>query len=114
MCGVAGVVSRKIVHQHIGQVEALTTAISHRGPDASGYWNNERVAFGHRRLSIVDLQPTANQPMVSACGQAVLVFNGEIYNHAELKLKLRANHTFITIILIRVLLNAYLSGVLIV
>lgn len=110
MCGVAGIVSRKVTHQHIGQVKDLTTAIVHRGPDASGYWNDKRVALGHRRLSIVDLKSTADQPMVSACGHAVLVFNGEIYNHNELKRKLIANHTFITDHSdTEVLLNAYLE-----
>jgi asparagine synthase (glutamine-hydrolysing) len=66
--------------------------IAHRGPDAQGLalWPNRKLAFGHRRLSIIDLSERANQPMSSADGSVSIVFNGEIYNYAELKKELAA------------------------
>src|SRR5512132_3813314 len=74
-------------------IVAVTTArrtldaIAHRGPDAAGEWRGGQVFLGHRRLSIIDLA-TGDQPMQSADGRYVIVFNGEIYNFAELRTKL--------------------------
>lgn len=62
----------------------MTDALSHRGPDADGYWNDSTCALGHRRLKIVDLRDVANQPMVSANTDWVMVYNGEVYNYKEL------------------------------
>ena len=56
-----------------------------RGPDDAGTWSSSVVRLGHRRLAVVDLSPSGHQPMVSADGRFVIVFNGEIYNHAELR-----------------------------
>jgi len=56
-----------------------------RGPDDSGVWSNGQVRLGHRRLAILDLSPAGHQPMVSSDGRFVIVFNGEIYNHAQLR-----------------------------
>jgi len=60
---------------------------SHRGPDNIGIWTDEAVgiALGHSRLSILDLSASGNQPMISPCGRYVIIFNGEIYNHLELR-----------------------------
>jgi asparagine synthase (glutamine-hydrolysing) len=68
----------------------MNAALRHRGPDDSGIWSDPAagVAFGHRRLSIVDLSPQGHQPMLSADGRWVMTFNGEIYNHAELRAEL--------------------------
>ena len=68
----------------------MTAAITHRGPDDEGYWIDAEagVAFGHRRLSIVDLSPHGHQPMHSADGRWVISYNGEIYNHAALRREL--------------------------
>lgn len=68
----------------------MAHAIIHRGPDDAGVWMDgaEGVALAHRRLSILDLSPAGHQPMVSACGRYVLTFNGEIYNHLELRCEL--------------------------
>ena len=63
-------------------------AMQRRGPDGEGFWRDDGVAMGHRRLSIVDLDPRAAQPMTSACGRYVVVFNGEIYNYQSLRTEL--------------------------
>ena len=69
----------------------MADALIHRGPDDAGVWVDEAagIALGHRRLSILDLSPAGHQPMVSACGRYVIAFNGEIYNHLELRGLLR-------------------------
>src|SRR5262249_7435182 len=86
MCGIAGFTGsgdRDILQR-------MTDAIRHRGPDAEGHWFAERSAvfLGHRRLSIVDLSGGA-QPMWTADGQIGVVFNGEIYNHTNLRTELK-------------------------
>lgn len=71
----------------------MTQCLAHRGPDAAGYFFDEKAGFGHRRLSIIDLSEAANQPMYSHSGRYVTVFNGEIYNYldvaSDLKIKQR-------------------------
>jgi asparagine synthase (glutamine-hydrolysing) len=71
-------------------VESMADRIAHRGPDDSGVWVDESVgiALAHRRLSILDLSPEGYQPMASPSGRYVVVFNGEIYNHLEIRKKL--------------------------
>jgi asparagine synthase (glutamine-hydrolysing) len=71
---------------------AMADALAHRGPDDQGVWADEEagVGFGHRRLSIVDLSPAGHQPMASRDGRFVLTYNGEIYNHAQLRAELAA------------------------
>ncbi len=67
----------------------MALAIEHRGPDSSGFWHHDAgIALGHRRLSILDLSPAGAQPMQSACGRYVIAFNGEIYNHLDLRAEL--------------------------
>lgn len=68
----------------------MTDAIAHRGPDANGYFMNECVGLGHRRLSILDLSSSANQPMFSTCGRYVIVYNGEVYNFKEIATELKS------------------------
>jgi asparagine synthase (glutamine-hydrolysing) len=69
----------------------MCDTLTHRGPDDSGIWLDEHagLAFGHRRLSILDLSPAGHQPMASVCGRYVLTFNGEIYNHLDLRSQLK-------------------------
>lgn len=85
MCGILGSVNHPIT-------EADLNTIAHRGPDASALRQlrvgDDLVCLGHRRLSIVDLSPAGAQPMQSACGRYHLIFNGEVYNHLELRKKL--------------------------
>ncbi len=92
MCGIVG--SFKPGGETCGEdvIARMRDRMSHRGPDGVGYWQSPRrdCALGHRRLSIIDLSTTANQPMVNCAGNVALVFNGEIYNHAELRKKLTA------------------------
>lgn len=85
MCGIVGLLSPKPVSKE--HLRTLRDCMVHRGPDGGGEWYSKdaRVALGHRRLSIVDLSATANQPMVSRDGKLALVFNGEIYNHADVR-----------------------------
>lgn len=73
-------------------LQGMTDAIAHRGPDAQGHWLDPaaQVALGHRRLSIVDLSPLGAQPMHSPSGRYVIAFNGEIYNHQNLRAALGA------------------------
>lgn len=78
-------------------VRRMADRLIHRGPDAGGVWvdSSAGIALGHRRLSIVDLSPTGQQPMVSASGRFVIVLNGEIYNFRQLRSELEAKgHCF--------------------
>src|SRR3712207_5558854 len=71
----------------------MSGSLEHRGPDDEGIWSNPiaRVGFAHRRLSIIDLSPAGHQPMASHNERWVLTFNGEIYNHADLRKELEAS-----------------------
>lgn len=88
MCGIAGILNNQEPVQR-DQIRRMTDSMSHRGPDAEGYFLDKEIAFGHRRLSIIDLSETANQPFEDASGRYVIIFNGEIYNYAEIKPELR-------------------------
>ncbi|MGN7202494.1 asparagine synthase (glutamine-hydrolyzing) [Arthrobacter sp. SAFR-044] len=95
MCGISGFYERYSVQPRADVAAAMTARIRHRGPDASGVWVDEAagVALGHQRLSILDLSHAGAQPMVSADGAFVIVFNGEVYNHADLRTLLDAEKT---------------------
>lgn len=88
MCGINGIIARTPVPKTL--LRTMRDTMAHRGPDGAGEWfsPDSKVALGHRRLSIVDLSTTANQPMVSKNNHLALVFNGEIYNHAEVRAEL--------------------------
>ena len=85
MCGLAGIWAQGGDQATIAR--AMADAIAHRGPDDSGVWADPDtgVALSHRRLAILDLSSAGHQPMRSPCGRYVLVFNGEIYNHGDLR-----------------------------
>ena len=87
MCGFTGFVTSKRMDSAESILVRMAEAIVHRGPDDSGVWWDEQSGAGlaHQRLSIVDLSPAGHQPMVSARGRYVIVFNGEIYNHMGLR-----------------------------
>lgn len=93
MCGFAGFLAPSgTAAQDLAVLCGMTAAIAHRGPDDSGAWfdADAGVALGHRRLSIIDLSPAGHQPMASPSGRYVTVYNGEIYNHADLRAELDA------------------------
>jgi asparagine synthase (glutamine-hydrolysing) len=85
MCGIAGIVHFRNQIEVPGLVVSMTNAHAHRGPDAYGYYHDESVSLGHRRLSIIDLEKRSNQPFSDYTGRYVLSFNGEIYNYQSLK-----------------------------
>jgi asparagine synthase (glutamine-hydrolysing) len=95
MCGFAGILTNEpSVTRRLDQhVKAMIAPISHRGPDDEGTWVHEEagVGFGFRRLAIIDLSEHGHQPMRSVSGRYVLVFNGEVYNHLELRKELGVN-----------------------
>ena len=92
MCGIAGVWRKRgaIGGGDLANVARMMQALVHRGPDDHATWNDSRLALGHRRLSIIDLSAAAREPMLTTCGQGVLVYNGEVYNYRSLRDTLRA------------------------
>ncbi len=69
-------------------IERANRLLLHRGPDDEGVYFGEGIALGHRRLSIIDLSSAAHQPMISPCGRWVIAYNGEVYNHLDLRARL--------------------------
>lgn len=92
MCGLTGILAPdgRSPDELSRLVQTMATALHHRGPDAEGIWAAEGIALGHRRLSILDLSAAGAQPMASACGNYVTAYNGEIYNHLDLRHDLEA------------------------
>ncbi len=90
MCGIVGI----IAENSADLINEATEKIAHRGPDSWGTYTFKNTSFGHRRLAIVDLSENGQQPMFSADGRYVLIFNGEIYNHTDFLEPLKAKHTF--------------------
>lgn len=92
MCGIAGFCNHSTNWRE--NIHRMNERMLHRGPDAGGFWANEdaSVVFGHRRLSIVDLSENGAQPMQSASGRYMCVYNGEIYNYKVIRDKLLAEH----------------------
>ncbi len=89
MCGFTGFLTPTSFDQKsaLQILKKMTGSLNHRGPDEEGFWLNEKdiLAFGHRRLSILDLSSAGSQPMTSRCGRYVIVYNGEVYNHNILR-----------------------------
>lgn len=92
MCGIAGIVDPRAASE--GSLKDIAVrmrdALSHRGPDDKGYWEDASagVGLGHRRLSILDLSQEGHQPMLSESGRYVIVYNGEVYNFTEIRAEL--------------------------
>lgn len=105
MCGITGILGSNPKNKL--DLEKMLLAQKHRGPDAMQIWNDERITLGHNRLSIIDLSNDANQPMLSNCGNYIIVFNGEIYNYLEIKSQLLSEYKFKTSSDTEVLLAAY-------
>ena len=94
MCGIAGLFRPDggEENQLAAIARSMTERLAHRGPDAAGYWTqaSSGIAFGHRRLSVLDLSQAGSQPMHSDCGRFTVTFNGEIYNHLDIRSELEA------------------------
>ncbi len=107
MCGIAGILQFNGTVP-AGAIRLMTEAMAHRGPDAMNFFEEDRLALGHRRLSIIDLSTAADQPFIDPSGRYVMVFNGEIYNYREVK-RLLPDYPFHTTSDTEVLLAAYLT-----
>ena len=94
MCGISGIIKNFISENEINDVFKMNLELSHRGPDLAKVKNNKNFVFGHTRLAILDLSERANQPMVSKNQRYTLVYNGEIYNHNDIKKKLQLENKF--------------------
>jgi asparagine synthase (glutamine-hydrolysing) len=88
MCGICGEITFDGTPANVAAVHCMTEAMAARGPDSSGAVAYDRVAFGHRRLSIIDLSVCGAQPMVDSELGLTLVFNGCIYNYQQLRTQL--------------------------
>lgn len=90
MCGFAGYLTASQAGFASDVLHRMTDAIAHRGPDSDGHWMNSEsgIALGHRRLAIVDLSSAGAQPMQASSGRYVIAFNGEIYNHPDVRAEL--------------------------
>ena len=97
MCGIAGIFHVSVPKPvDPARVRAMADVLAHRGPDGSGVWTAPGVGFGHRRLSIIDLEGGA-QPMLSGDGRIAVNYNGEIYNYREVRAELeQLGHAFRT------------------
>ena len=88
MCGIIGIFSYDGPPPFTELWSDFINHLTHRGPDEGGWWSDDRYFFGHRRLSIIDLQ-SGGQPMGTANGDLIVIFNGEIYNYIELREELQ-------------------------
>tara|TARA_R110002096_G_scaffold309403_2_gene503949 strand:+ start:49831 stop:51717 length:1887 start_codon:yes stop_codon:yes gene_type:complete len=107
MCGIAGIINLSGITPPKNLLSKMTDIIEHRGPDGSGDYFSDGVAFGHRRLSIIDLAG-GHQPMISSDDRVSITYNGEIYNFPELREELKSlGYTFSTSSDTEVILLAY-------
>ena len=95
MCGIAGFTGEYQIEKANTRIRSMAESISHRGPDADGFFVRPGIALGHRRLSIIDLSTSANQPMSDPSGRYQIIYNGELYNFKEVKARLQ-HYTFRT------------------
>ncbi len=108
MCGIAGFFSHTPITGADARLQGMAQCIAHRGPDGEGIWSDGQIGFAHRRLSIIDLDPRAGQPMWDVSRRYVIAFNGEIYNYRALREKLSAlGYIFHTDSDTEVILNGY-------
>lgn len=91
MCGISGILYTKRINDINLRAHKMLQSLQHRGPDASNLYVDKNIVLVHNRLKIIDLSDIANMPMQSSSGRYVLVFNGEIYNFAQLKSNINYN-----------------------
>ncbi|MGQ0538903.1 MAG: asparagine synthase (glutamine-hydrolyzing) [Gemmatimonadaceae bacterium] len=107
MCGIAGIVTRDRALAPDGErLRIMLDTLAHRGPDGEGIWADGPVAFGHKRLAVIDLD-SGQQPMSNEDGSIWITFNGEIYNYVELRRELVRHHRFRTQSDTEVILHLY-------
>src|SRR4051794_1319418 len=109
MCGIAGIfaLNGELPPGARHCVEAITSALAHRGPDGEGFYVDQRAALGHRRLAIID-RAGGHQPMCNEDRSCWITFNGEVYNHRSLRPLLEAKgHRFRTSSDTETILHAY-------
>ncbi len=107
MCGITGILSFKPGIDHSQAIRCMTDSLKHRGPDGEGFYHDEHIWLGHRRLSIIDLEG-GRQPMSNEDSSLWITYNGEIYNYVELMIELKAKgHEFKTRCDTEVILHAY-------
>ena len=87
MCGICGIMNLGPPDSGWcnGLIDRMTETLAHRGPNDRGTWCDDRIALGHRRLSVIDLSEAGRQPMSNEDGSIQIVYNGEVYNFRELK-----------------------------
>ena len=96
MCGIAGILGREAADNRRRRVSAMTRALTHRGPDDEGFFDDEEITLGFRRLAVIDIE-TGQQPIVDEEQRLAIVLNGEIYNFREMREELRQRgHRFRT------------------
>lgn len=95
MCGINGIFGLEDIKGPKDVVEKMNRTLAHRGPNAKGIYSGNNIVLGHQRLSIIDLDESANQPMLSNDGRYCIVYNGEVYNFKELRSQL-SNYQFKT------------------
>ncbi|TCD02197.1 asparagine synthase (glutamine-hydrolyzing) [Pedobacter frigidisoli] len=89
MCRIAGIIDKKKGNLELeSEIQSMCELLEHGGPDDEGFLVEEGLAFGHRRLALIDLSPSGHQPMFYHQGQLAITFNGEIYNYLELRSEL--------------------------
>ncbi len=108
MCGIVGIWKSPWSDETSHILRSMQQALAHRGPDDEGSWMNDHVAFGHQRLSILDVSSAGHQPMFSPDGRVAVVFNGEIYNFIELRAELKSRYQFTTQTDTEVIIAGYL------
>lgn len=99
MCGIVGFSSNNLGNGQL-IIKSMADSISHRGPDAEGFFVDDKVAFGHRRLSIIDIEGGI-QPFYDETNRYVLIYNGESYNFKELRDDLKRLAMYLVQILIQ-------------
>jgi asparagine synthase (glutamine-hydrolysing) len=108
MCGICGIFNLNGEPVSPVNLRKMTDTMVHRGPDGEGFYIDSFLGLGHRRLAIIDLSPAGHQPMITADGQYVVSYNGEVYNFQELRVELESlGHQFRSRTDSEVILNAY-------
>ena len=90
MCGITGILYLHGTRVERKLLERMTALLKHRGPDGEGFYINDNIGFGHRRLNIIDLSKNGRQPMSNEDGSIWITYNGEIYNFQDLSVELKA------------------------